>query len=137
MIGLQILHDHTRHQNNGPVLIQMKTNEAFSRVRIDALLRDQGWNIQDPNAVRFEYMLPDGTRADYVLCDRNGRSLAVVEAKKSAINPADAAAAIYSAASECRSTPTEETILDARIYFCRQRIFQIRCNLTSVPTLIE
>ena len=66
------------------------TNEAFSRVKIDAQLKDQGWETQNPNAVRFEYPLADGTRADYVLCDRNGRSLAVVEAKRSAINPADA-----------------------------------------------
>jgi type I restriction enzyme R subunit len=66
-------------------------NEAFSRVKIDAQLKDQGWDIQNPNSVRFEYMLPDGTKADYVLCDRNGRSLAVVEAKRSSISPADAA----------------------------------------------
>jgi type I restriction enzyme, R subunit len=70
----------------------MAQNEAFSRVRIDALLKDQGWRVGDANAVRFEVSLDDGTRADYVLCDRNGRSLAVVEAKKSSINPADAAA---------------------------------------------
>lgn len=68
------------------------TNEAFSRVKIDAQLRDQSWEITNPNAVRFEYMLPDRTKADYVLCDRNGRSLAVVEAKKAAINPAEAEA---------------------------------------------
>jgi type I restriction enzyme R subunit len=67
------------------------TNEAFSRVKIDAQLKDEGWDTQNPNAVRFEYPLPDGTRADYVLCDRNGRSLAVVEAKRSSINPADGA----------------------------------------------
>ena len=67
------------------------TNEAFSRVKIDAQLKDEGWETQDPNAVRFEYVLPDGTRADYVLCDRNGRSLAVVEAKRASMNPADAA----------------------------------------------
>ena len=42
--------------------------------------------------MRFEYVLPDRTKADYVLCDRNGRSLTVVEAKKAAINPADAEA---------------------------------------------
>ncbi|MGQ0524597.1 MAG: hypothetical protein ACT4P8_13180 [Betaproteobacteria bacterium] len=35
------------------------TNEAFSRVKIDAQLRDQGWNVVNPNAVRFEYILPD------------------------------------------------------------------------------
>jgi type I restriction enzyme, R subunit len=70
----------------------VSTNETFSRVKIDALLKDQGWEIQNPNSVRFEYMLPDGTKADYVLCDRNGRSLAVVEAKRASINPPDAAA---------------------------------------------
>lgn len=66
------------------------TNEAFSRVKIDAQLRDQGWDVINPNAVRFEYVLPDRTKADYVLCDRHGRALAVVEAKKAAINPAEA-----------------------------------------------
>jgi len=66
------------------------TNEAFSRVKIDAQLRDQAWEITNTNAVRFEYVLPDRTKADYVLCDRNGRSLAVVEAKKAATNPAEA-----------------------------------------------
>lgn len=68
------------------------TNEAFSRVKIDAQLKDQGWDVLDINSVRFEYVLPDKTKADYVLCDRNGRSLAVVEAKKAAINPAEAEA---------------------------------------------
>ena len=67
------------------------TNEAFTRVKIDAQLKDQGWEVTNTNAVRFEYVLPDATKADYVLCDRNGRSLAVVEAKRSSINPADAA----------------------------------------------
>ena len=67
------------------------SNEAFSRVKIDAQLKDESWDTQNPNAVRYEYPLPDGTRADYVLCDRNGRSLAVVEAKRSSINPADGA----------------------------------------------
>jgi type I restriction enzyme R subunit len=66
------------------------TNEAFSRVRIDTQLQDQGWEVLDTNSVRFEYVLPDNTRADYVLCDRNGRALAVIEAKNAAINPAEA-----------------------------------------------
>jgi type I restriction enzyme R subunit len=65
-------------------------NEAFSRVKIDAQLKDQGWDVLNPNAVRFEYILPDKTKADYVLCDRHGRALAVIEAKKAAINPAEA-----------------------------------------------
>ena len=68
------------------------TNEAFSRVKIDAQLKDQGWDVLNTNSVRFEVVLPDRTKADYVLCDRFGRSLAVVEAKKAAINPAEAEA---------------------------------------------
>jgi hypothetical protein len=39
------------------------TNEAFSRVKIDAQLKDRGWNVLNPNAVRFEYVLPDKTKA--------------------------------------------------------------------------
>lgn len=66
-----------------------KSNEAFSRVFIDAQLKDQCWNINDYNCVRYEVVLSSG-RADYVLCDRHGRSLAVIEAKRASINPADA-----------------------------------------------
>lgn len=57
------------------------TNEAFSRVKIDAQLRDQGWDVLNPNAVRFEYVLPDRTKADYVLCDRHRRAEKVFRAK--------------------------------------------------------
>ena len=70
----------------------MPTTEAFSRVEIDKLLKDVGWNLTDGRSVRYEYHLSDGTRADYVLCDRHGRPLAVIEAKRSTINHADAAA---------------------------------------------
>lgn len=66
------------------------TNEAFSRVIIDSQLRDVGWNLTDGRSVRYEYVLQDSTKADYVLCDRNGRSLAVLEAKRASINPAEA-----------------------------------------------
>ena len=48
------------------------TTEAFSRVRIDALLADAGWNLSDGVSVLFEHALPDGSRADYVLCNRAG-----------------------------------------------------------------
>ena len=61
--------------------------EAFSRVVIDAQLKDAGWELTDGRSVRFEVMLPDGTKADYVLGDRHGRALAVVEAKRMAIDP--------------------------------------------------
>jgi type I restriction enzyme, R subunit len=66
------------------------SNEAFSRVVIDAQLTDQSWNTQDQHSVHYEYILPDGSRADYVLCDRHGRSLAVIEAKRFSVSPGDA-----------------------------------------------
>ena len=66
------------------------TTEAFSRVKIDALLRDAGWDLTDGVSVRFEYTLPDGTQSDYVLCDRSGRPMAALEAKRASINPAEA-----------------------------------------------
>jgi type I restriction enzyme R subunit len=69
----------------------MSTNEAFTLVAIDAQLADQGWNTLDPNSVWYEYALPDGTRADYVLCDRYGHSLAVKETRRYSVNPGDAA----------------------------------------------
>ena len=43
------------------------TNEAFSRVKIDAQLKDVGWNLTDGRSVRFEYPLQDRSKADYVL----------------------------------------------------------------------
>ena len=49
--------------------------EAFSRVVIDSQLNDVGWNLTDGQSVRYEYQLPDGTYADYVLSDRHGRAM--------------------------------------------------------------
>ena len=36
------------------------TTEAFSRVKIDALLADAGWNLTDGVSVLFEHALPGG-----------------------------------------------------------------------------
>ncbi len=63
------------------------TTEAFSRVKIDALLKDAGWNLIDGISVLFERTLTDGSRADYALCDRAGRPMAVIEAKRSSKAP--------------------------------------------------
>ena len=49
------------------------SNEAFSRVIIDSQLTTQGWSLADGFSVRYEAVLEDGARADYVLCDRHGR----------------------------------------------------------------
>jgi type I restriction enzyme R subunit len=69
----------------------MNSNEAFARAKIDALMKDVRWNLTDGKSVRFEYVLDGGLRIDYVLADRHGKSLAVIEAKRSSINPAEAA----------------------------------------------
>ena len=68
----------------------METTEAFSRVKIDAQLGDVGWKLTDNVSVRYEYSLPDGTKADYVFRNRHGHSLAVVEARRASINPVEA-----------------------------------------------
>ena len=68
----------------------MATNEAFSRVKIDAQLKDAGWNLSDGKSVRYEHPLPDSTKADYALCSRRGHILAVLEAKRASINPVEA-----------------------------------------------
>ena len=66
------------------------TTEAFARVKIDALLTDAGWNLIDGVSVLFEHALPDGTQADYVLCDRSGRPVAALEAKRASVDPISA-----------------------------------------------
>lgn len=61
-------------------------NEAFARVKIDQLLKDADWPLSDGRSVRFEYPLDDGGKADYALFDRQGRALAVLEAKSTSVN---------------------------------------------------
>lgn len=58
-------------------------------MKIDQLLKDVGWALTDGKSVHFEYPLDDGGKADYVLADRNGRSIAVLEAKRTSKNPRD------------------------------------------------
>lgn len=67
----------------------MKDNltEADARIVIDDLLRQAGWDPADKSQVLTEHSLPSGGRADYVLNAQNGRPLAVIEAKRSAIEP--------------------------------------------------
>ena len=62
------------------------TNEAFARIKIDQLLKDTDWRLTDGISVRYEYPLDDGGRADYALFDRQGRALAVLEAKSTSVN---------------------------------------------------
>jgi type I restriction enzyme R subunit len=67
------------------------SKETDTRINIDDLLRQAGWNPADKSQVTTEVwvQMADGTRgrADYLLLDQRGRPLAVVEAKKRAIEP--------------------------------------------------
>jgi hypothetical protein len=40
----------------------MRQGEAFSRVKIDAQLKDVGWNLSDGRGARYEYPLDDPCR---------------------------------------------------------------------------
>ena len=60
--------------------------ESDSRMIIDRKLRDAGWNIEDKNQVSTEEPSKKG-RADYLLKDRRGRPLAVIEAKRFSVEP--------------------------------------------------
>lgn len=84
------------------------TKETDARIIIDDLLKKVGWDPSDKSQVRTEvtirgssfemadesatYSAKDGDviptgRADYILQSTNGRPLALIEAKRSAIHP--------------------------------------------------
>jgi type I site-specific restriction endonuclease len=64
-------------------------NEAFSRILIDKALEFSGWNLLDPKQVVFELHSGAG-RADYLLKDKLGHVLCVLEAKRENLDPYDA-----------------------------------------------
>jgi hypothetical protein len=64
-------------------------NEAFSRILIDKALEFSGWNLLDDKQVQFESHTSNG-RADYLLKDKLGRVLCVLEAKREDLDPYDA-----------------------------------------------
>lgn len=87
-------------------LLMPEENEANARINIDQLLRDAGWDPSDRRQVNTEVhvQITEGSeksgiateptvyqarpkRADYVLHASDGKPLAVIEAKKSAIDP--------------------------------------------------
>ncbi len=61
-------------------------SEADARIEIDELLRKAGWDPSDKSQVRTEQH-QEGSRTDYLLLAQNGHPLAVVEAKRSGIDP--------------------------------------------------
>ncbi len=66
------------------------TEAETRRIYIDAMLKEAGWDLTQPNVIEFELQHisdPDSSRyADYVLWGDNGKPLAVVEAKKTLVD---------------------------------------------------
>ena len=69
-------------------------NEAETRKKlIDIMLKDAGWDVNNKELVRVEFPLENHKKAgkkgfaDYVLFNKKGKPLAIVEAKKSSVDP--------------------------------------------------
>jgi type I restriction enzyme R subunit len=73
---------------------ELEIDEAKTRkLLIDVLLKEAGWDLDNPDQVRAGYEVkphpnPSGKGyADYVLFDKVGKPVAVIEAKKTAVDP--------------------------------------------------
>ena len=62
------------------------TSEGQTRITINDQLKDASWNLKDPNNVQIEAHIKDGF-ADYVLKNRQGHPIAVLEAKPFKTDP--------------------------------------------------
>lgn len=72
----------------------LELNEAETRKKlIDIMLKDAGWDVNNNELVKLEFPLENHKEAgkrgfvDYVLFDKKGKPVAVVEAKKSSVDP--------------------------------------------------
>ena len=64
-----------------------RTTEAFSRVKIDALLKDAGWNLTDGVSVSSSTRCRTARGPTTRSATGPGRPVATVEAKRASINP--------------------------------------------------
>ena len=78
--------------------------ESDARIVIDRKLRESGWILEGPNKNVLTEQHSQAGRADYLLLDRNGRNLAVIEAKNDDIDPyvAKEQSRGYAEAKSCR-----------------------------------
>lgn len=67
------------------------TKETDARILIDRKLKEAGWDIEDKNQVSTEDSNTQG-RTDYILRDRRGRSVGLIEAKRFTVDPVAAKA---------------------------------------------
>ncbi|RCS43978.1 DUF4145 domain-containing protein [Bremerella cremea] len=78
-------------ENKKSIADEDYTEEATRDLFIDLMLREAGWNLEADNVLEYEVAgMPNKKGVgyvDYVLWGDNGLPLAVVEAKKSKVNP--------------------------------------------------
>ncbi|WP_346935516.1 DEAD/DEAH box helicase family protein [Clostridium sp.] len=70
------------------------TEEDTRKLIIDIMLKDVGWDVNDENFVELEFEVngynanPSGTgRIDYLLKNKKGDPIAIIEAKKTSVDP--------------------------------------------------
>lgn len=56
-------------------------SEEDAKTLIDEHLRNRGWNLADFSKIRKEYPTPTGRPVDYIFFDKNGKPIAILEAK--------------------------------------------------------
>ena len=80
------------------------TSEADARIAIDRKLREAGWTLEGEGKNVLTEQSSEAGSADYLLLDRNGRNLAIIEAKNDSIDPylAKDQARGYAEAKNCR-----------------------------------
>ncbi|MCM2339409.1 MAG: DEAD/DEAH box helicase family protein [Burkholderiales bacterium] len=78
--------------------------EQDARIVINRKLQEAGWSLEGPEKNVLTEQHSDAGFMDYLLLDRNGRNLALVEAKKDSIDPYTAKnqARGYAEANNCR-----------------------------------
>lgn len=57
-------------------------SEEDAKTLIDEHLRNRGWDLTDFSKIRKEYSTPVGRPVDYIFFDKNGKPVAILEAKK-------------------------------------------------------
>lgn len=87
----QELHAMLASAQHAADVLEFSEEETRAKI-IDESLRSVGWDVglngADTAEVKQEFLLNDGTKADYVLFDpETGKPLAVIEAKKTAEDP--------------------------------------------------
>lgn len=57
-------------------------SEEDAKTLIDEHLRNRGWDLTNFSRIRKEYPTPTGRPVDYIFFDKNGKPVAILEAKK-------------------------------------------------------